>query len=94
MFSHGLISMFSFPGYLDNTVAGGVPSGMPVFESLVKECMEEANIGPDIVRKYARAAGSISYFFRSVRRFHFDCTIWLFILRFRTSKGWLQPEVE
>jgi 8-oxo-dGTP pyrophosphatase MutT (NUDIX family) len=86
--------MFSFPGYLDNTVAGGIPSGMPIFESLVKECMEEANIGPDIVRKYARAAGSISYFFRSVRWFHFDCTNWLFIPRFRTSKGWLQPEVE
>ena len=58
--------MFSFPGYLDNTVAGGIPSGMPIFESLVKECMEEANIGPDIVRRYVRAAGSISYFFRSV----------------------------
>ena len=58
--------MFSFPGYLDNTVAGGIPSGLPIFESLVKECMEEANIGPDVVRKYARAAGSISYFFRSV----------------------------
>ena len=53
---------------------------MPVFESLVKECMEEANIGPDVVRKYARAAGSISYFFRSVRWFHSDCTIWLIIL--------------
>jgi 8-oxo-dGTP pyrophosphatase MutT (NUDIX family) len=59
--------LFSFPGYLDNTVAGGIPSGMPIFESLIKECMEEANIEPDIVRKYARAAGSISYFFRSVR---------------------------
>ena len=73
------MSLFSFPGRLDNTVAGGLPSGMPIFECLVKECMEEANIGPDIVRKYARAAGSISYFSRSVRWFHFDCTIWLFI---------------
>ena len=78
----GLISLFSFPGYLDNTVAGGIPSGMPILESLVKECMEEANIEPDIVRKHARAAGSISYFFRSVRWFHFDCTIWLFIPQF------------
>ncbi|KAF8816269.1 hypothetical protein BYT27DRAFT_6448801 [Phlegmacium glaucopus] len=41
---------------------------MSVFESLVKECMEEASIGPDIVRQYARAAGSISYFFRSIQR--------------------------
>jgi 8-oxo-dGTP pyrophosphatase MutT (NUDIX family) len=86
--------MFSFPGYLDNTVAGGIPSGMPIFESLVKECMEEASIGPDIVHKYARAAGSISYFFRSVPRFHFNYAILFFIPRFRTSKGWLQPEIE
>ncbi|KAG6906591.1 hypothetical protein DXG01_012994 [Tephrocybe rancida] len=65
----------TFPGLLDNTVAGGIPSGMPVFESMVKECMEEASIADHIVRKYARAVGSISYFYR-------------------TSKGWLQPEVE
>ena len=68
-----LILLFSFPGLLDDTVAGGIPSsGMSVFETLVEECMEEAqaSIGPDIVRKYARAAGSISYFSRSVRWFH------------------------
>ncbi|KAF5384444.1 hypothetical protein D9615_003403 [Tricholomella constricta] len=65
----------TFPGLLDNTVAGGIPSGMPIFESMVKECMEEASIADHIVRKYARTVGAISYFFR-------------------TSNGWLQPEVE
>ncbi|KAF9467226.1 nudix hydrolase 20 [Collybia nuda] len=65
----------TWPGYLDNSVAGGIPSGMPMFESLVKECMEEASITADIVRKHVRCVGAISYFFR-------------------TSKGWLQPEVE
>ncbi|CAA7266276.1 unnamed protein product [Cyclocybe aegerita] len=65
----------TFPGHLDNTVAGGIPSGMSMFESLVKECMEEASIEPDVVRKHTRAVGSISYFFR-------------------TTKGWLQPEIE
>ena len=53
-----------WPGYLDNTVAGGIPSGMPIFESLVKECMEEANFDPEIIRKYTKAVGSISYFIR------------------------------
>lgn len=53
-----------WPGYLDNTVAGGIPSGMGVFESLVKECMEEASITADVVRKYTRCVGSVSYFFR------------------------------
>ncbi|KAJ7732778.1 NUDIX hydrolase domain-like protein [Mycena maculata] len=64
-----------WPGYLDNTVAGGIPSGMPIFEALVKECMEEASLNEDLVRAHARSVGCVSYFFR-------------------TSKGWLQPEVE
>ncbi|KAJ7291805.1 nudix hydrolase 20 [Mycena rebaudengoi] len=64
-----------WPGYLDNSVAGGIPSGMPIFEALVKECMEEASISESICRTHIRSAGCISYFFR-------------------TSKGWLQPEVE
>ncbi|KAH9474577.1 hypothetical protein JR316_0013039 [Psilocybe cubensis] len=55
----------TFPGLLDNTVAGGIPSGMPIFDSLVKECMEEASIEPEIVNKYTRAVGSISYFYRA-----------------------------
>jgi len=61
-----LFSCFTirFPGFLDNTVAGGIPSGMPVFESLVKECMEEASLGADMVQKHVRGAGAISYFFR------------------------------
>lgn len=37
---------------------------MKIFESLVKECMEEASIAEDVVRKYARAVGAISYFIR------------------------------
>ncbi|EGO01178.1 hypothetical protein SERLA73DRAFT_167310 [Serpula lacrymans var. lacrymans S7.3] len=52
-------------GYLDNSVAGGIPSGMPIFESLVKESMEEASIAEDIVRGYAKSVGAVSYFFRT-----------------------------
>ncbi|GLB39742.1 putative NUDIX domain containing protein [Lyophyllum shimeji] len=69
------LSKPTFPGMLDNTVAGGIGSGMSVFETLVKECMEEASIPEHVVRKYTRASGAVSYFYR-------------------TSKGWLQPEVE
>ncbi|KAJ7748417.1 nudix hydrolase 20 [Mycena metata] len=64
-----------WPGYLDNTVAGGIPAGMPMFEALVKECMEEASLPEELVRKHVRSVGCVSYFHR-------------------TSKGWLQPEVE
>lgn len=52
-------------GYLDNSVAGGIPSGMGNFEALVKESMEEASLDEDIVRKHALAVGVVSYFFRT-----------------------------
>lgn len=53
----------SWPGFYDNSVAGGIPTGYGVFESLVKESMEEASIEEEVVRKHARSTGSISYFF-------------------------------
>lgn len=56
--------LIRWPGYLDNTVAGGIPSGMSPFESLVKECMEEASLPDEIVRDSITATGAISYFFR------------------------------
>ncbi|KAF8199336.1 NUDIX hydrolase domain-like protein [Mycena galopus ATCC 62051] len=56
-----------WPGYLDNTVAGGIPSGMSIFEAMVKECMEEASLGEEIVRTHVRAVGCISYFFRTAK---------------------------
>jgi len=55
----------TWPGYLDNSVAGGIPAGTGIFDSMVKECHEEASISEDIVRKHAKAVGAISYFFRT-----------------------------
>lgn len=55
----------TWPGWLDNSVAGGIPSGLGAFESLVKESMEEASIEEAIVRKHARTVGSVSYFFKT-----------------------------
>ncbi|KAH8102205.1 NUDIX hydrolase domain-like protein [Cristinia sonorae] len=55
----------TWPGLFDNTVAGGIPSGLSVFECTVKESMEEASIPEDIVRTYAQPVGVISYFYRT-----------------------------
>ncbi|THH28634.1 hypothetical protein EUX98_g5550 [Antrodiella citrinella] len=55
----------TWPGLFDNTVAGGIPSGLSVFECAVKEAMEEASVPEDIVRKYAQAVGCVSYFYRN-----------------------------
>ena len=51
-------------GQLDNTVAGGQPVGLGVFENLVKECGEEASIPPELARQ-AKAVSFVSYWNQS-----------------------------
>lgn len=50
----------AYPGMLDNLVAGGQPIGVGLFDNLVKECAEEADIPASLARQ-ARAVGLISY---------------------------------
>jgi hypothetical protein len=43
---------------------------MPILETLMKECMEEASLSDDIVRPHIKAVGALSYFTRyAYRRF-------------------------
>ncbi|THH08873.1 hypothetical protein EW146_g8851 [Bondarzewia mesenterica] len=55
----------TWPGYLDNSVAGGIPGGSSPYESIVKESMEEASLPADLVQRYIKAAGCISYFYQT-----------------------------
>lgn len=50
----------TYPGMLDNMVAGGQPIGLGLMENIVKECAEEADIPADLASA-ASAAGAISY---------------------------------
>jgi len=50
----------TYPGMLDNTVAGGQPAGLGLRENLVKECWEEAGI-PAALASRAICVGAISY---------------------------------
>jgi len=50
----------TFPGQLDNTVAGGQPAGVGLRENLIKECAEEASI-PRTLASQAKAVSFISY---------------------------------
>jgi hypothetical protein len=54
----------TFPGELDNTVAGGQPVGLGLFENLIKECHEEAGIPVELARE-ARAVSYVSYWNQS-----------------------------
>ncbi len=57
----------TFPGELDNTVAGGQPAGIGLLDNLIKECGEEASIPPELARQ-ARAVGYVSYWNQSGRQ--------------------------
>ena len=50
----------SFPGMLDQLVAGGLPYGMPLARNLAKECWEEASI-PESLATQAVPVGAVSY---------------------------------
>jgi 8-oxo-dGTP pyrophosphatase MutT (NUDIX family) len=50
----------TYPGMLDNTVAGGQPVGMGLHDNMVKECREEAGIPAELARR-AVCTGAITY---------------------------------
>lgn len=50
----------TFPGKLDNMVAGGHPAGLTARQNLLKECAEEAGI-PEALAARARPVSMVSY---------------------------------
>ncbi|MEM7200777.1 MAG: DUF4743 domain-containing protein [Planctomycetota bacterium] len=50
----------TYPGMLDNMVAGGQPVGLGLRENLAKECAEEAGIPPELAAT-ARSTGAVTY---------------------------------
>lgn len=58
----------TWPGYLDNSVAGGIVAGDLPMESMVRECEEEASLGPSIVEKYIKQTGVLSYCYKTLKQ--------------------------
>ena len=56
----------TYPGLLDNAVAGGQPVGLSLADNLVKECAEEADI-PEALARTAVPVGLITYRYREPR---------------------------
>ena len=50
----------SYPGMLDNMVAGGQPAGLSLMENVIKEAAEEAGI-PEALAGRVRPAGAVTY---------------------------------
>lgn len=59
----------TWPGLLDTFVGGGLAEGTGVFETVVKEVGEEANV-PEQLARQARAAGAVSFLNQSERGVH------------------------
>ncbi|KAI1117623.1 hypothetical protein F5Y14DRAFT_448079 [Nemania sp. NC0429] len=53
--------LFSSPGMLDATVAGGIAAGTTALETIIKEAGEEAALPPELVRTRVRSTGLLSY---------------------------------
>ncbi|CDO92183.1 unnamed protein product [Kluyveromyces dobzhanskii CBS 2104] len=51
----------TWPSLLDNTVAGGIGYPLGIYETLLKECMEEATLASDVVERNITSVGSVSY---------------------------------
>eukprot|EP00042_Codosiga_hollandica_P051889 m.647576 g.647576 ORF g.647576 m.647576 type:complete len:305 (+) comp58373_c0_seq21:35-949(+) len=51
----------TYPGKLDNIVGGGVSSGMSAWQTVLKECEEEASM-PEEITKSLKSVGAVSFF--------------------------------
>lgn len=51
----------TWPGFLDNFVAGGQPLGIGLMDNVVKECAEEAGV-PEAIARKAVSTGAVSYY--------------------------------
>ncbi|EQB49102.1 NUDIX domain-containing protein [Colletotrichum gloeosporioides Cg-14] len=53
----------TFPGMLDNTVAGGLMTGEDPFECVIREADEEANLPDQLVRGRTKHVGGVTYIY-------------------------------
>lgn len=53
----------TYPGMLDNTVAGGLMTDEDPFECIIREADEEASLPEDVVRSRAKFVGLVTYIY-------------------------------
>lgn len=60
-------SLFSYPGLLDSTVAGGIKASHTPRECILAESTEEACLPPDLVSSSVKAVGTVTMANRNIR---------------------------
>lgn len=53
----------TYPGKLDNTVAGGLGYPYGLTETVIKECFEEAGLEEEFVKSHIKSTGVVSYMY-------------------------------
>lgn len=53
----------TYPGMLDNAVAGGMMTQEDPFECIIREADEEASLPEDLMRKHAKDTGTVTYIY-------------------------------
>lgn len=53
--------LFTYPGMLDVTVAGGVKSGVTPLQTIVEEAQEEASLAERLIRQHVRSRGALTH---------------------------------
>ncbi len=54
-------SLFTYPGKLDTTVAGGVSAGETPMQNIIREAQEEASLPAELIQKGIRTTGLLTY---------------------------------
>lgn len=54
----------TYPGMLDNMVAGGLGYPYGIWETVVKECLEEAGLNQQFVESHTKSTGVMLYMYR------------------------------
>ncbi|KAK5165542.1 uncharacterized protein LTR77_009071 [Saxophila tyrrhenica] len=55
------MSLFTYPGKLDTTVAGGVTAGETPMQNIIREAQEEASLPAELIEKHIRPTGVLTY---------------------------------
>lgn len=53
----------TYPGMLDNTVAGGLGHPYGIWETVIKECLEEAGLATEFIESHIRSVGVLLYMY-------------------------------
>jgi 8-oxo-dGTP pyrophosphatase MutT (NUDIX family) len=57
------VTKTTYPGMLDNAVAGGMMTAEDPFECIIREADEEASLPEDVMRKDAKLTGTVTYIY-------------------------------